>query len=234
MNIKTIGTVHWNLLPEWMKKNRENKGTVKKNWCLFRSGQANDNTIITTTQSFRKIYLSLYLKGLCVSWRPNRTATFWTPPPISVVSFSFSRVAQPEARGPTLLDAGSLYRILSPTRLVSKLTDFRLSPSYIIVQRPFLLVGVTIALIQPIHGQGYNILIDRTHLLFTKIHFLFWLPSRVIGQYTTLTYVTVRFVYWYERMLVGCLDLWHINLSRLCSAKSIFIQIISSFSNNSV
>ena len=37
---------------------------------------------------------------------------------ISVVSFSFSRVAQPEARGPSfLLDAGFLYRILSPTGL---------------------------------------------------------------------------------------------------------------------
>ena len=29
--------------------------------------------------SFRKIYLSLYLKGVCVrgSWRPSRTATYW-------------------------------------------------------------------------------------------------------------------------------------------------------------
>ena len=27
------------------------------------------------------------------------------------------------------------------------------------------------ALIQPTHGQGYNILIDRMHLLFTKVHF---------------------------------------------------------------
>ena len=43
--------------------------------------------IITTTQKrrvtqvFRKIYLSFYLKGLCVrgSWRPNRTATYWPP-----------------------------------------------------------------------------------------------------------------------------------------------------------
>ena len=34
---------------------------------------------------------------------------------LSVVSFSFSRVAQPEARGPSsLLGAGFLYRILSP------------------------------------------------------------------------------------------------------------------------
>ena len=57
--------------------------------------------------------------------------------------------------GPTLLGAGFLYRILSPTSLVSKLTDFLSSLSYIIVQRPLLLVGVTIALIQPIYGQCY-------------------------------------------------------------------------------
>ena len=41
----------------------------------------NDDTIKTSTQSFRKIYLSLYLKGLRVrgSWRPNRTVTYWPP-----------------------------------------------------------------------------------------------------------------------------------------------------------
>ena len=39
---------------------------------------------------------------------------------ISVVSFSFSRAAQPEARGPSfLLSAGFLYRILSLTHLIS-------------------------------------------------------------------------------------------------------------------
>ena len=33
----------------------------------------------SNTVFFRKIYLSLYLKGLCVreSWRPNRTTTYW-------------------------------------------------------------------------------------------------------------------------------------------------------------
>ena len=56
---------------------------------------------------------------------------------ISVVSFSFSRVAQPEARGPSfLLSAGFLYHIFSPTGLVSKLTDLLSSPCYIIVQSP--------------------------------------------------------------------------------------------------
>ena len=63
------------------------------------------------------------------------------PPPtlmaISVVSFSFSRADQPEAQGlGFLLSAGFLYHILSPTGLVSKLTDFLSSPSYIIVPSP--------------------------------------------------------------------------------------------------
>ena len=77
------------------------------------------------------------------------------------VSFPFSWPAQPGSWGPTLLGAGFLYCILSPTGLVSKLTDFLSSQSYIIVQRPLLLVVVTIALIQPIHGQGYNSDITR-------------------------------------------------------------------------
>ena len=79
---------------------------------------------------------------------------------ISIVSFLFSRAAQLEAQGPTLLGAGFLYRILSPTGLQTQsrvprapsagwwlslpyllsnssdlqLTDFLSSPSYIIVQ----------------------------------------------------------------------------------------------------
>ena len=76
------------------------------------------------TQSFRKIYLSLYLKGLCVrgSWRQNRAAIYW--PPLLWPSVFLSRssdVAQPEAQGPTLLGAGFLYRILSPTGLQTSL-----------------------------------------------------------------------------------------------------------------
>ena len=63
---------------------------------------------------------------------------------ISVVSFTFSRAAQLEARGPSfLLSAGFLYHILSPTGLVSKLTDFLSSPSYIIVQLPTQYLPIT-------------------------------------------------------------------------------------------
>ena len=40
------------------------------------------------------------------SWRPNRTAIYWPPPPLlwpTALCFSFSRAAQPETQGPTLL-----------------------------------------------------------------------------------------------------------------------------------
>ena len=107
-----------------------------------------DAMITTSTQSFRKIYLSLYLKGLCVrgGWRLNRNATYWNPTlmAISVVSFSFSRVAQPEDRGhSSLLGAGFLYRTLSPNSPISKLTDFLSSTSYIIDQSPTQYLPIT-------------------------------------------------------------------------------------------
>ena len=51
------------------------------------------------------------------------------------VSFPFSSAIQPGAWGPTLLGAGFLYRILSPTGH-SKLPDFLSSLSYIIVPHP--------------------------------------------------------------------------------------------------
>ena len=58
--------------------------------------------------------------------------------------------------------------------------------SYIIVQLPPSSCGRhNFALIQPVHGQVYSILIDRMHLLFTPVHFLFWQSGRLGGQYTT-------------------------------------------------
>ena len=76
---------------------------------------------------------------------------------------------------PLLPGAGFLYCILSLTGLVSKLTDFLSSLSYIIVQHP-LLVGITIALIQPIHGQVYNSDIPRPDA-----------PVIYIGEFPILT-----------------------------------------------
>ena len=72
------------------------------------------------TQFFRKIYLSLYLKGLCMrgSWRPNRTATYW--PPLLTAFLSLS----PELLdwgpvGPASVGQGSHSSIFSPTDLNS-------------------------------------------------------------------------------------------------------------------
>ena len=40
-----------------------------------------NDIMITSDTVLKEIYLSLYLKGLCVrgSWTPNRTATYWPP-----------------------------------------------------------------------------------------------------------------------------------------------------------
>ena len=52
----------------------------------------------------------------------------------------------------------------------------------------FFLWASQITLIQPVHGQGYNILIflNRMYLLFTQVHFLFWRFSWVVGQCATV------------------------------------------------
>ena len=127
--------------------------------------------------SFRKIYLSLYLKGLCVrgSWRPNRTATYW--PPLAITTF-LSRspgLLNWGPRGPVSLGAGFLYHILSPTataqpgglrahsagcwlslpHLVSNWLNFPCIELYNSSTPSFFLWASQIALIQPVHGQGY-------------------------------------------------------------------------------
>ena len=122
----------------------------------------NDDTIKTSDTVLRKIYLSLYLKGSMWEGVGDRTELQHIDPNSighNRVSFPFSCAAQPGARGPTLMGSSFLYRILSPTGLVSKLIDFLSSPSYIIVQRPPSCGRHNFALIQPVHGQGYNILI---------------------------------------------------------------------------
>ena len=99
----------------------------------------NNDTIKTSNTVFRKIYLSLYWKGCVWEGVGNQTELQHIDPHSighSRVPFPFSWTAQLGAWAPTLLGAGFLYRILSPMDLVSKLTDFLSSPSYIIVQRP--------------------------------------------------------------------------------------------------
>ena len=66
-----------------------------------------------------------------------------------------------------------------------QLTDFLSSPGlYNCSTSTFFLCASQIALIQPIHGQGYILIfLDRMHLLFKQVHFLFRQLGR--GQYVT-------------------------------------------------
>ena len=151
------------------------------------------------------------------SWRLNRTATYWPSLLWSSVFLSCSPGLLNQGPGaqPLLVlvfsTASYLQLVWSPNWLIGGLrapsagcwlslpylvsnrsglqTDWiSCALSYIIVQRPPSSCGRhNFALIQPVHGQGYNILIDRMHLLFTQVHFLFWQPSRVVGQYATLS-----------------------------------------------
>ena len=132
------------------------------------------------TQFFRNIHLLIYLKGLCVrgSWRPNRPATYW--PPLLWLTAFLSRSGCWFSL-PHLISNSSDLQLVWP-----QLTDFLSSPGLYNDLTPTLLpASVTIAFIQPVHCQGYNIptLLDQ---LFTQVHFLFWQPGRVGGQYTTL------------------------------------------------
>ena len=89
------------------------------------------------------------------------------------VSFPFSWAAQPGAWGPASLGACSLYRILSPTLTSS------LHPGYIIVRHPPSSGRHKSHSIQPVHDQGYILIfLDRMHLLFIQVHFLFWQLGR--------------------------------------------------------
>ena len=146
------------------------------------------------TQFLRKIYLSLYLKGLCVrgSWRPNRTATYWPPLlwpqqrffPV-LIGCSIGGLGTQPLWDMVLIPASSLQLTWTPTAQSGmlvlstasylQLTRTSCAPSYIIVLRHP---------IQPVDSQGYPLdIFDRIHLLFTQVHFLFWQLGR--GQYAT-------------------------------------------------
>ena len=107
--------------------------------------------------------------------------------------------------GPASLGAGFLYRILSPTRLIPNWLNFLCTELYNSSTSTFFLWASQIAFIQPVHGQGYNILIflDWMHLLFTQVHFLFWQLSRVVSQYATFGTIPKSLVNWLEELKIG-------------------------------
>ena len=72
-------------------------------------------------------------------------------------------------------------------RLYSNWLNFLCTELYNNLTRTLLPASFTIShSIQPIHGQVYILIfLDRMHLLFTHVHFLFWQLGRVGGQYAT-------------------------------------------------
>ena len=106
----------------------------------------NNDTIMTSEDTSRKIYFSLYMKGLCVrgSWRLNRTATYW-PPLLWPSTFLSCSPGLLNRRPGAQLSAGCwfLYHTLSSNSPISKLTVFLSSPSYIIVQSPTQYLPIT-------------------------------------------------------------------------------------------
>ena len=102
------------------------------------------------------------------------------------VSFPFSWAAQPGAWGPSLSGTCSSFQHLLFNWSDLQLTDFLSSPGLYNCSTPtFFLWASQITRIQPVHGQGYILIfLDRMHLLFTQVHFLFWQLGR--GQYVIL------------------------------------------------
>ena len=114
------------------------------------------------------------------SWRLNKTATYW-PPPHNSISFPFSWAAQPGDWGPSL--SGCWFSL---PHLISNWLNFLCTELYNSSAPTFFLWASQIALIQPVHGQGYILIfLNRMHLLLTQVHFLFWQPVQVGSHYTT-------------------------------------------------
>ena len=152
------------------------------------------------------------------SWRPNRTATYW--PPLLWPSAFLSRSPELLNRGPgaqpvwvlVFSTASFLQLVWSPNwiigglrapsagcwlfllHLVSNWLTLLCTQLYNSSSPTFFLWASQITHIQPIHGQNYTLLfLDRMHLLFTQVHFLFWQPGRVVGQqqFSTTLYTWV-------------------------------------------
>ena len=86
--------------------------------------------------------------------------------------------------GPASLGHVPHSSIFSPTGLISNWLNFLCTELYNSSTYDFFLWASQIALIQPVHGQGYILIfLDRMHLLFKQVHFLFWQLGR--GQYAT-------------------------------------------------
>ena len=142
------------------------------------------------THFFRKIYLSLYSKGLrkayervmCERWVGDWTNCNILTPNSSVfssTSFSFCWIAQSgvmRAHSP-LLDAGSLYSILSPIQLTPTYWTCHNGLYHCLTPTCFLWAS-HLQPIQPVHGQGYILMSSTGCACFS-------IDSWAEGQYVT-------------------------------------------------
>ena len=147
------------------------------------------------TQFFRKIYLSLCLKGFeKVKKRFYNERELETKQNCNILTPTLMAITAFLSCSPGLLNLGpgspaSLGHvphssIFSPTGLISNWLNFLCTELYNSSTPTFFLWASQIALIQPVHGQGYILIFfDWMHLLFTQEHFLFWKLRR--GQYVT-------------------------------------------------
>ena len=175
----------------------------------------NDDTIKNERHSLLEKYTSHFIERVVCEreLETEQNCNILTPTLLAITAFlSRSPVLLnwvPE--GPASLEHVAQSWIFSPTRLISKLINqgpagssagcwlslphlvsnwlnFLCTQLYNSSTSTFLWAS-QIALIQPIHGQGYTLLfLDRMHLLFIQVHFLFWQPGRFVGQYTTNSY----------------------------------------------
>ena len=134
------------------------------------------------------MHVSLYGKGCVWEGVGDRTELQHIDPHSTghnCISFPFSWAAQPGALGPSLSRICSSIQHLLSNWSDLQLNDFLSSPGlYNNSTSTFFLWASQIALIQPVHGQDYILIfLDRMHQLFTHVHFLFWQPGRVRGQY---------------------------------------------------
>ena len=154
----------------------------------------NDDTIITIGDSSLEKYTShFFLKGFErvtkgiivweVSWRLNRTATYWPPNSSGYhsLSFPFSCAAQPGAWGPSFC----WDMVLIPASTPQLIWTSCRQGNIIIWRPPTSCERHSSHLIQSLDSQGHPWspdIFDRMHL----VHFFFWQIGRVGGQYETI------------------------------------------------
>ena len=168
-------------LPSWPSITQEKGARFINNCCRAMTMTKNTNTLYicmqNTTAQWRRAtqFLEKYTSHFI--WKVACERELETEQNCNILTLTLLAITAFLSHSPGLLNGGlgahSAGCWLSQLTLVTngsglQTTDFLSSLSYIIVQHPLLLVGVTIALIQPVHGQGYILIfLDRMHLLFT-------------------------------------------------------------------